>query len=486
MNVPFSGLFKKITAVILALILCTGTFAVAETAVGGWSFEPAATEETVTEEITIEEIAPAEDSDPFGQFVFEEADEDYIFDIYKSGSGVESKLMLAAYGEDGALKSEIELFDYYEDDSGYATFEMSLYDLGDNWYYAESAFMFEGVQRYYILIRMTESGLSIEKMVEDPGYSDGYGLRDPYTYRDYYFAESHADANRTAAEMSEVLNAMFLGHGLYFVWPTAANIDGELLITVTHESLSGATAGDESGYVGELYINGSVHLRSGPGLTYETVGSVNKGTVLTYLGVSAFDDRNPPVEWYKVEYADGMTAWVSAKYAEVINIYEQTQPEPIEIPEVTYEPEIVTGKVKSTASVNLRTGPGLGYKAIKSVTKGKSFTYLGETVYDDRTPPVAWFKIELSNGTEAWISSKYSQLETDSGFVSMNVGSKGSRVRELQEMLAELGYHTGSCDGDYGNQTVNSVIAFQRDNGLTASGSVDEATWKAIQHAAHH
>ena len=55
-------------------------------------------------------------------------------------------------------------------------------------------------------------------------------------------------------------------------------------------------------------------------------------------------------------------------------------------------------------------------------------------------------------------------------------GSSGERVTALQQKLKNLGYYTGTVDGDYGDGTVKAVKAFQSRNGLTADGVAGTAT----------
>ena len=64
----------------------------------------------------------------------------------------------------------------------------------------------------------------------------------------------------------------------------------------------------------EVYTTGNVNLRKGPGLIYDTMGSVPEGTELEYLGAVSTDERG--VDWYKVEYK-GKAAWISSKYSVV-------------------------------------------------------------------------------------------------------------------------------------------------------------------------
>ena len=59
-------------------------------------------------------------------------------------------------------------------------------------------------------------------------------------------------------------------------------------------------------------------------------------------------------------------------------------------------------------------------------------------------------------------------------------GGYGVEVQVLQERLDELGYSVGSIDASYGGQTSAAVKSFQTDQGLPATGTVDQATWDAL------
>ena len=64
-------------------------------------------------------------------------------------------------------------------------------------------------------------------------------------------------------------------------------------------------------------------------------------------------------------------------------------------------------------------------------------------------------------------------------------GMSGDDVRQLQEALIELGYDVGpdGADGQFGKNTYNAVIAFQKDHGLVADGEVGPLTYAAIEEA---
>lgn len=67
-----------------------------------------------------------------------------------------------------------------------------------------------------------------------------------------------------------------------------------------------------------------------------------------------------------------------------------------------------------------------------------------------------------------------------SEFQPLQKGSKGDSVIEIQTLLQEQGYLSGTIDGEFGNATLSAVMAFQQANGLEASGVVDEATYNAL------
>jgi len=63
---------------------------------------------------------------------------------------------------------------------------------------------------------------------------------------------------------------------------------------------------------------------------------------------------------------------------------------------------------------------------------------------------------------------------------TVNWGSSGQHVINLQTKLKQWGYYKGVVDGDYGAGTASAVKAFQRKNGLPADGVVGPGTWRAL------
>ena len=67
-------------------------------------------------------------------------------------------------------------------------------------------------------------------------------------------------------------------------------------------------------------------------------------------------------------------------------------------------------------------------------------------------------------------------------FPQLSKGSKGDKVRVLQELLLGRGYDLGTygADGDFGATTHRRVVSFQITQGLNADGIVGEDTWRKL------
>ncbi len=59
-------------------------------------------------------------------------------------------------------------------------------------------------------------------------------------------------------------------------------------------------------------------------------------------------------------------------------------------------------------------------------------------------------------------------------------GSSGSLVKQLQTRMAHLGYYDGPISGNFAKKTLRAVKKIQKQNGMEATGRVDEATWNVI------
>ena len=119
----------------------------------------------------------------------------------------------------------------------------------------------------------------------------------------------------------------------------------------------------------------SLNIRSGPGLEHSVKGYLYKGDTVVILEKSN--------GWLKIQQSNKTTGWVSEKYIEIGNDNTNT----------TYV------KVKCSARLNVRSGPGTSYKIKTNVESG--------TVHKLLEKSKDWYKIQLSNGISGWVYSSY-------------------------------------------------------------------------------
>jgi len=63
---------------------------------------------------------------------------------------------------------------------------------------------------------------------------------------------------------------------------------------------------------------------------------------------------------------------------------------------------------------------------------------------------------------------------------TLNIGSRGASVAQLQQLLISHGFNPGAMDGIFGSMTQSAVIGFQRSKGLVPDGIVGIMTWTAL------
>ena len=72
------------------------------------------------------------------------------------------------------------------------------------------------------------------------------------------------------------------------------------------------------------------------------------------------------------------------------------------------------------------------------------------------------------------------QLEALPEYDSLSVGSKGELVTYLETRLTELHYPCGPVDGVYDHRTSDAVMAFQKVERLTRTGTVTAKVWEKV------
>ncbi len=95
----------------------------------------------------------------------------------------------------------------------------------------------------------------------------------------------------------------------------------------------------------------------------------------------------------------------------------------------------------------------------------------------------------LVKGLQMVLNAKFgAKLDTDGIFgvktkaaiQPCTKGTRGAYPSILQAFLICHGYDTGGFDGDFGAQTANAVVQFQKDKGLTADGIAGKATFAKL------
>lgn len=66
---------------------------------------------------------------------------------------------------------------------------------------------------------------------------------------------------------------------------------------------------------------------------------------------------------------------------------------------------------------------------------------------------------------------------------TLKMNSHGHDVLVLQKKLQEIGYHISQADGVFGSETERAVAEFQRDQKMSITGIVNNATWRALKKA---
>ncbi len=66
---------------------------------------------------------------------------------------------------------------------------------------------------------------------------------------------------------------------------------------------------------------------------------------------------------------------------------------------------------------------------------------------------------------------------------TLSINAKGRDVLILQQQLKKIGYDISELDGIFGAETKRAVEAFQRDQSLSVTGVVNNATWRALKNA---
>lgn len=156
-----------------------------------------------------------------------------------------------------------------------------------------------------------------------------------------------------------------------------------------------------------------VNIRSGPGTGNPIVGGLSRGQTITAIG-------SPENGWAKVRF-NGSSAYISARYLDLDG--NVTGSDPVRIS--------TSGSKLSTATLNVRNGPGMDADVIGYFSQGQSVTLTGKQ-------SDGWVEV-LYGGERAWVSSQYlaSSISGGSSSGSSSNGSAGSSGSDSSQTKGE-------------------------------------------------
>ena len=114
----------------------------------------------------------------------------------------------------------------------------------------------------------------------------------------------------------------------------------------------------------------------------------------------------------------------------------------------------------------------------------KSFQANNGLTQDGLAGSSTFAKLFSTSAVSAGSSSGSSSSTDDDGWLipsrTLRKGYTGDDVKSVQSRLKELGYYTGSLDGNYGSGTMAAVKSFQANNGLTQDGLAGSSTFAKL------
>lgn len=231
-------------------------------------------------------------------------------------------------------------------------------------------------------------------------------------------------------------------------------------VTLVSDSNSTAASDSTSESLKEMSAMGTitaggVNVRKSASTSANALYKLGKGDDVSVTGRQG--------DWYRIKTSEG-TGFVKGDYIKVDTSSSSSSD--------SYTVKDMTGSASITgSSVNVRKSPSKDAAKAYQLDKGASVTITG--ISGD------WYRIKTGKG-EGFVKGDFLEMDVVVSN-SLKEGMKdSSEVKAMQARLIELGYLTGSADGDYGRATTDAVKAFQKQAGLTADGIAGASTQKAV------
>ena len=233
-------------------------------------------------------------------------------------------------------------------------------------------------------------------------------------------------------------------------------------VTLVSDSNSTAASDSTSESLKEMSAMGTitaggVNVRKSASTSAKALYKLGKGDDVSVTGRQG--------DWYRIKTSEG-TGFVKSDYVKVDTSSSSSSSSD------SYTVKDMTGSASITgSSVNVRKSPSKDAAKAYQLDKGANVTITG--ISGD------WYRIKTSKG-EGFVKGDFLEMDVVVSN-SLKEGMKdSSEVKAMQARLIELGYLTGSADGDFGASTKAALIAFQKNAGLTADGIAGATTIKAL------
>lgn len=232
-------------------------------------------------------------------------------------------------------------------------------------------------------------------------------------------------------------------NGKMRIWILSCIVFSVILLGIGSATHAEAASADTSYYYG-VVKEGPLNVRSGPGVTYASLGKIAIGTKVTVSAISTVNN----VQWYRITF-QSKTGYICGKYVQ------------------TFASQTLFSTAKTATVIqgplNVRSGPATGYLLLGSIEPQKSIQVLG-VYYKYGTEK--WYRI-IWNDKLAYISASYVALNTSgctvtkypankygvmntTAYVRTGPGAEHSAV--AQAILGKSGYFIGEITNPLGEK----------------------------------
>ena len=231
-------------------------------------------------------------------------------------------------------------------------------------------------------------------------------------------------------------------------------------VTLVSDSNSTAASDSTSESLKEMSAMGTitaggVNVRKSASTSAKALYKLGKGDDVSVTGRQG--------DWYRIKTSEG-TGFVKGDYIKVDTSSSSSSD--------SYTVKDMTGSASITgSSVNVRKSPSKDAAKAYQLDKGASVTITG--ISGD------WYRIKTGKG-EGFVKGDFLEMDVVVSNSLKEGMNDSSEVKAMQARLIELGYLSGSADGDFGASTKAALVAFQKNAGLTADGIAGATTIKAL------